>query len=94
MPFKLFLTWCLSFSITVPAAFGGLACDWENGNQIDVLIMIADIYYQKLRYGESVDIYSQIINEYPENQFYKERLANAYYQLELYEPALNYYQEI
>ena len=38
----------------------------ENGDNVDVLIMLGDIYFTQSRYGESIEIYNQLLIEFPE----------------------------
>ena len=60
----------------------------HNDNQIDVLIVMGDIFYHEKRYGETIEIYNQLLIEYPENMIYKNRLAHAFYNLQSYEKAI------
>ena len=66
----------------------------NNLNQNEVLIVLGDIFYSEMRYGEVIEIYNKLLTLEPENIIYKSRLAYAFYELGAYENAIILYSDI
>jgi len=68
--------------------------DSDDKKEIEVLIVLGNIFYTEMRYGEAIEIYDKLLISYPENITYKERLAYAFYELKAYDKAIILYLDI
>ena len=62
--------------------------------EVEVLIVLGNIFYTEMRHGEAIDIYNKLLYTYPENITYKSRLAYAFHELKAYDKAIMLYSDI
>ena len=68
--------------------------DFMSDNYKEALNVLGDIFFNEQRYSESVSTYKKLINKYPEDLFFNERLAKSFSLLKNYEKAIKAYENI